>query len=61
MYVKADVRAPYQEVLAVLNALHGKSVVLLSAPPEVTPRQGYAQARIRAFIRDEADRAAVSL
>jgi biopolymer transport protein ExbD len=41
VYVKADVRAPYQAVLAVLNALHGKSLVLLSAPPEVTPTQGY--------------------
>jgi biopolymer transport protein ExbD len=41
VYVKADVRAPYQTVLAVLDALHGKSVVLLSAPPETTPRGGY--------------------
>jgi len=41
VYVKADVRAPYQQVLAVLDALRGKSVVLLSAPPENAPRQGY--------------------
>jgi biopolymer transport protein ExbD len=41
VYVKADVRAPYQTVLAVLDALHGKSVVLVSAPPEIAPRRGY--------------------
>lgn len=41
VYVKADIRAPYQEVLAVLDALRGKSVVLLSAPPENAVRQGY--------------------
>jgi biopolymer transport protein ExbD len=41
VYVKADVRAPYQAVLAVLDALHGKSVVLLSAPTETTPGRGY--------------------
>jgi biopolymer transport protein ExbD len=41
VYVKADVRAPYQTVLAVWDALHGKSVVLLSAPPETTPGRGY--------------------
>src|SRR5436309_15964031 len=29
VYVKADARAPYQTVLAVLDALRGKSVVLL--------------------------------
>src|SRR5580765_3951113 len=28
VYVKADSRAPYQKVLAVLDGLHGKSVVL---------------------------------
>ena len=32
VYVKADARAPYQQVLTVLNALHGHSVVLLTAP-----------------------------
>ncbi len=41
VYVKADVRAPYQTVLAVLDALHGKSVVLLSAPPETALNRGY--------------------
>ena len=41
VYVKADARAPYQTVLAVLDALRGKSVVLLSAPPETTPKQEY--------------------
>ena len=41
VYVKADARAPYQTVLAVLDALHGKSVVLISASPEPTPKQGY--------------------
>ena len=41
VYVKVDVRAPYQTVLAALDALHGKSVVLLSAPPETTLKRGY--------------------
>ena len=41
VYVKADVRAPYQKVLAVLDALRGKWVVLLSAPPENAARRGY--------------------
>ncbi len=41
VYVKADARAPYQKVLAVLDALRGKSVVLLSAPPENAVRGGY--------------------
>ena len=41
VYVKADVQAPYQKVLAVLDALRGKSVVLLSAPPENVGRRGY--------------------
>jgi biopolymer transport protein ExbD len=41
VYVKADARAPYQEVLAVLDALRGKSVVLLSAPPENAVGRGY--------------------
>ena len=40
VYVKADSRAPYQKVLAVLDALHGKSVVLLTAPPENAGKQG---------------------
>jgi biopolymer transport protein ExbD len=33
VYVKADARAPFQTVLSVLDALHGKSVVLLAASP----------------------------
>jgi hypothetical protein len=33
VYVKADSRVPYQKVLTVLEALRGKSVVLLTAPP----------------------------
>jgi len=41
VYVKADVQAPFQKVLAVLDALHGKSVVLLSAPPKATLKPGY--------------------
>ena len=34
VYVKADSRAPFQKVLTVLDALRGKSVVLLAAPPK---------------------------
>ena len=41
IYVKADSRAPYQKVLAVLDALRGKSIVLLTASPENAARQGY--------------------
>lgn len=33
VYVKADSRVPYQKVLTVLDALRGKSVVLLTASP----------------------------
>ena len=44
IYVKADVRAPYQQVLAALDALRGKSVVLLSAPPDNAVKPGYAPA-----------------
>jgi|SRR5271165_3764289 len=46
VYVKADARAPYQQVLTVLNALHGRSVVLLTAPTvktehgKITPPYG---------------------
>jgi hypothetical protein len=40
VYLKADARAPYQKVLAVLDALRGKSVVLLTASPEDAVRQG---------------------
>ena len=42
VYIKADARAPYQTVLAVLDALRGKSIVLLSAPPADAVRLGYA-------------------
>jgi biopolymer transport protein ExbD len=42
VYVKADMRVPYQKVLAVLDALHGKLVVLLSANPAHAVRPGYA-------------------
>ena len=41
VYVKADARAPYQTVLSVLDALRGKAIVLLSAPPATTLKQGY--------------------
>ena len=40
VYVKADSRAPCQKLLTVLDALRGKSVVLLTAPPENTVKQG---------------------
>jgi hypothetical protein len=40
VYVKADSRAPYQKVLTVLDALRGRSVVLLAAPPANVVRQG---------------------
>ncbi|MGJ5813447.1 ExbD/TolR family protein [Paludibaculum fermentans] len=33
VYVKADARVPFQAVLTVLDALRGKTVVLLSASP----------------------------
>ena len=41
IFVKADSRAPYQRVLAVLDGLRGKTVVLLTAPPENAARQGF--------------------
>jgi biopolymer transport protein ExbD len=34
VYVKADSRVPFQKLLTVLDALRGKSVVLLAAPPK---------------------------
>lgn len=46
VYVKADARASYQQVLTVLEALHGRSVVLLTAstartePGIITPPFG---------------------
>ena len=39
VYVKADSRVPYQRVLTVLDALRGKSVVLLTAPPQNAVKQ----------------------
>ena len=38
VYLKADARAPFQKVLAVLDALRGKTVVLLAAPPANLPK-----------------------
>ena len=32
VYVKADARLPYQQILAVLDALRGHGVILLTAP-----------------------------
>ena len=32
VYLKADARVPYQKMITVLNALQGRSVVLLTAP-----------------------------
>jgi|SRR5271157_3096513 len=46
VYVKADARVPFQQVLTVLNGLHGHSVVLLTAatakpiPGKITPPYG---------------------
>jgi hypothetical protein len=40
IYVKADSRAPFQNVLAVLNVLRGKSVVLLAAAPTSAAKNG---------------------
>ena len=42
VYVKADARAPFQKVLAVLDALRGKAVVLLAAPPASAVKGGMA-------------------
>lgn len=41
VYVKADSRVPFQTVLTVLDALRGKSVVLLSASPANANRAAY--------------------
>jgi biopolymer transport protein ExbD len=38
VYVKADSRVPFQQVLTVLDALRGRSVVLLAAPPKNVER-----------------------
>ena len=40
VYVKADSRVAFQKVLAVLDALRGKSVVLLAAPPSKSVESG---------------------
>jgi hypothetical protein len=41
VFVKADSRVPFQTVLTVLDALRGKSVVLLSAAPANTAKADY--------------------
>ena len=41
VYVKADSRVPYQSVVAVLDALRGKTVVLITARPDNSTSQGY--------------------
>jgi hypothetical protein len=38
VYLKADSRVAFQKVLTVLDALRGKSVVLLAAPPKIVER-----------------------
>lgn len=38
IYVKADARAPVQTLVSVLDALRGKTVVLLAAPPASAPK-----------------------
>ncbi|HVP63656.1 MAG TPA: biopolymer transporter ExbD [candidate division Zixibacteria bacterium] len=40
VYVKADARVPYQKILDVLDALHGRAVVLLTAPTVKVEKQG---------------------
>jgi biopolymer transport protein ExbD len=39
VYLKADSRVPFQQVLTVLDALRGRSVVLLAAPPKNVERK----------------------
>ena len=39
VYVNADARASYQSVLTVLDALRGRSVVLLTAPGSNAPKE----------------------
>jgi hypothetical protein len=41
VYLKADARVPYQKLLTVLEALRGKSVVLLTATPSDAPRTNF--------------------
>ena len=38
VYVKADARAQYQKILMVLDALHGRPVVLLTSPTPNAPK-----------------------
>ena len=38
VYVKADARAPVQMLVSVLDALRGKTIVLLAAPPANAPK-----------------------
>jgi hypothetical protein len=38
VYLKADYRVAFQKVLTVLDALRGKSVVLLASPPKIVER-----------------------
>ena len=40
VYVKVDARAPFQNVLTVLDALRGRSVVLLTAPTSGAQKKG---------------------
>jgi len=40
VYVKADARVPYQKILDVLDALHGRPVVLLTAPTVQVEKEG---------------------
>lgn len=39
VYLKVDARATYQSVLTVLDALRGRSVVLLTAPTSNAPKE----------------------
>jgi biopolymer transport protein ExbD len=39
VYVKADARTAYHSVLTVLDALHGRAVVLLTSPPSNAPKE----------------------
>ena len=41
VYVKADSRVPYQKIVTILDALSGRSVVLLTASPRNAVKQGY--------------------
>jgi hypothetical protein len=42
VYVKADARVPYQQILTVLDELRGHSVVLLTSSPSNAERSGIA-------------------